>query len=220
MPTLKNLRVPLSLKEMAFQSIKAAILSNKLEPGKIYNEQGLAKELGISKTPVREALLDLATKGFINPLPRRGVQVNVLTEKDIKDLYDVRIALETAIVRWIIPKLTEESLKKIEAIHKKERSAIKADDRLSYLRIDREFHLYLASLTENRYMATSLENIRDLIDWMGFKALTRQERMEEVEHEHEKVIEKLRKGDPKGAEHLMEEHIRITVKNVLQWLKA
>ncbi len=52
---LKNLIVPPSLKEMAFQSIKAAIFSNKLEPGKIYNEQGLAKELGISKTPVREA---------------------------------------------------------------------------------------------------------------------------------------------------------------------
>jgi len=216
MSPLKNLTVPPSLKEMAFQSLKAAILSNKLEPGEIYNEQTLAKELGISKTPVREALLDLVTKGFITLLPRRGVQVNVLTEKDIKDLYDVRIALETAIVRLIIPKLTEEALKKIETIHKKEQTAIKTDDRLGYLQIDREFHLYLANLTENRYMATSLENIRDLIDWMGFKALMRKARMKEVKEEHKRIIEKLRKRDSKGVEHLMEEHIRITEKNVLQ----
>jgi len=220
MRTLRNLAVPLSLKDMAFQSIKAVILSKKLVPGKIYNEQALAKELGISKTPVREALLDLASKGFVTFIPRKGVQINALTEKDVRDLYEVRIALETAIIRCITPNLTDVIMRKIDTIHKKEKEAIKAVDRLGYLRIDREFHLYLASLTGNRYMIASLENIRDLIDWMGFKALTRQERMEEVEHEHEKVIEKLRKGDPKGAEHLMEEHIRITVKNVLQWLKA
>jgi len=220
MSTLKNLVVPPSLKQMAFNSIKTAILSKRLEPGKVYNEQTLAKELGISKTPVREALLDLTTKGFVTPLPRRGVQINVLTEKDISDLYEVRIALEIAIVRCVAPKLNEESLKEIEAIHKKEKEAIEADDRLSYLRIDREFHLCLASLTENCYMISSLENIRDLIDWMGFKALGRQERMKEVEQEHERIMEKLRKRDAEGAERLMEAHIRITMKNVLQQLEA
>ena len=216
---LKNLIVPPSLKEMAFESIKAAILSKKLEPGKVYNEQKLAKELGISKTPVREALLDLKAKGFITLLPRRGFQIKVLTEKDIKNLYEVRIALETAIVRSIIPKLTEAALKKIDTIHEKERAVIKADDRLRYLQIDRELHLCLAGITENQYMITSLENIRDLIDWMGFKALTWRERTKEVEQEHEKVIEKLREKDIEGAEHMMEEHIRITEKNVLERFK-
>ena len=74
--------VPPCLKETAFQSIMAAILPNKLEPGRIYNEQGFAKVLGISKTPVREALLDLATKGFMPLLPQRGDQANALTEEE------------------------------------------------------------------------------------------------------------------------------------------
>ena len=220
MPTFKYLGVPLSLKEMAFQAIKNAILSKKLVPGKVYNERGLAKELGISKTPVREALLDLASKGFITFLPRRGVQINALTEKDIKDLYEVRIALETAILRHITPKLSKAELRKIEIIYQKEKGAIKGDDRLGYMRIDRGFHLYLARLTDNRYMITSLENIRDLIDWMVFKALTRSQRMEEVKREHERVIERLKERDTPGAIRMMEEHIRITEQNVLQWFKT
>lgn len=219
MPIFKNIKVPPSLKEMAFQSIKTAILSKKLVLGKVYNEQGLAKELGISKTPVREALLDLSIKGFITFLPRRGVQLNILTEKDIRDLYEVRRALETAIVRCITPTLTEKDLKKIEEIHNKGREAIQNNDRFGYLRNDREFHLCLANLTHNRYMITSIENIRDLIDWMGFKVIVRFERMAEVEQEHAKLIEKLRERNTKEAEYWMEEHIRITEQNVLRFLK-
>jgi DNA-binding GntR family transcriptional regulator len=215
LPTFNNLKVPPSLKEMAFESIKAAILSQKLVPGKVYNEQGLAKELGISKTPVREALLDLSIKGFITLLPRKGVQLNILTEKDIRDLFEVRMALETAIVRSITPKLTADELKRIQEIHLKERGAIQNNDRISYLRIDREFHLCLASLTENRYMISSIENIRDLIDWVAFRAIVRLERMGEVEEEHSKVIQKLEERDTRGAEFFMEEHIRITERIVL-----
>lgn len=220
MPIFKYLKVPPSLKEVAFQSLKEAILSDKLKKGEVYNEQALAKELGISKTPVREALLDLAAKGFVTFIPRRGVQVNALTEKDVTNLYKVRIALETAIMRSIAPAFSEEAMKKVDAIHKKGREAIRADDRLGYLRIDREFHLYLAGLTENRYMIASLENIRDLIDWMGFKALRRGERMEEVEQEHRQISRKLLERDPKGSELLMEEHIRITLRNVLERFNA
>ena len=219
MPSLTNLVAPPSLKEMAFQAIKEAILSNKLEPGKIYNEQALAKELGISKTPVREALLDLAARGFVTFLPRRGVQVNVLTEKDIRDLYNFRAALETAIIRCITPRVTDETIRRIEAIYKKEEEAIRNDNRRGYLKIDREFHLSLASLSENQYMILALENVRDLIDWMGWKALLRKERMLEVYEEHGRIIQRLKERDTEGAVKMMEEHIRVTKENVLNWLR-
>jgi DNA-binding GntR family transcriptional regulator len=220
MSPLKNLKTPPSLKEMAFEAIKDAILSNKLEPGRIYNEQGLAKQLGISKTPVREALLDLSARGFVRFLPRKGVMINVLTEEDIHDLYEFRNALETAIVRHITPLLTLNQMEEIERIHRKESEAIGRDDRRGYLRIDREFHLYLASLSRNRYMVTALENIRDLVDWMGSKALLRKERMMEVQDEHALIIERLRERDTEGAASMMERHIQITKENVLRNYQA
>jgi len=216
---LGNLSVPPSLREMAFQAIKEAILSNRLEPGRVYNEQVLARELGISKTPVREALLDLAAKGFVTFLPRRGVQVNVLTEKDIENLYEFRMALETAIVRAIIPRLTEEDMERIEGIYAKELGAIEGDDRRGYLKIDREFHFSLASFSDNHYMISALENVRDLIDWMGWKALLRKERMLEVYEEHGRIIQKLKERDTEGAVRMMQEHIWITKENVLRWFR-
>jgi DNA-binding GntR family transcriptional regulator len=149
---------------MAFQAIKSAILSQKLVPGEVYNEQGLAKEPGISKTPVREALLDLSIKGFLTPIPRRGVRVNVLTEKDIRDLYEVRRALEAAIVTCITPRLNENDLKKIEEIHKRGRETIQNNDRIGYLKIDREFHLCLAGITKNRYIIPGKSTKNDILD--------------------------------------------------------
>ncbi len=215
MTSLKNLTVPPSLKELAFQAIKSAILTQKLLPGQIYNEQKLAKELGISKTPVREALLDLSHKGFVTFIQRRGIQVNILTKKETQDLYEARRALETAIIRTVIQKLTDEDLKQLEAIYEKGKEALETDDRLGYMRSDREFHLFLANLTENHYMIASIEEIRDLLDWMAFNALARPERMSEAQDEHGRIVMKLKERDIDGAESCVEEHIQLTMQKVL-----
>jgi DNA-binding GntR family transcriptional regulator len=216
MAILDNLEVPPSLKEMAFRSIKLAIMSNKIEAGRLYTEQSFAKDVGISKTPVREALLDLANKGFIEILPRRGFQVKRLTKKDIQDIYNVRIALETMVVRSITSHMTPADFSHIETIREREKKAIKSYDRDGYMAIDRELHFYLAGITRNTYLINYLENIRDLVDWMGFKALGRPERMAEVEQEHERIISYLKKGEIKKAACSMEEHICVTMQNVLQ----
>lgn len=211
-----QIKTPPSLKEMAFQAIKNAILTNRLEPGKIYSEFGLATELGISKTPVREALADLAVQGFVTVLARKGIRINSLTAKDIRDLYEFRAALETAIIRHITPELTEQSIRRLETIQKKQEAAIKEDNRMKYLRIDREFHLFLASLTQNQYMISALEGVRDLIDWTGSKALLRNGRIVEVKEEHNRILHTLKKRNVKSAAKMMEEHIQITLERVLE----
>jgi DNA-binding GntR family transcriptional regulator len=219
MTLLKRIDLPPSLKEMAYQSIKNAILVNKLEAGKLYNERQLADELGISKTPVREALMDLAGQGFVIPHPRRGFQIRVLTEKNIRDIYQFRRALETAVVRLIVNKLTDDDFKRIQKLHETEQDAIKAFDRAAYMRIDRQFHLLLVHLTENDYMITSLENVRDLVDWSGIVTLSRRERMHEINLEHKRVIDALLNGNGSKAEQLMEEHLIKSEEAVAQFYK-
>jgi len=219
MTVLKRIDLPPSLKEMAYRSIKNAILVNKLEAGKLYNERQLADELGISKTPVREALMDLAGQGFVIPHPRRGFQIRVLTEKNIRDIYQFRRALETAVVRLIVNKLTDDDFKRIQKLHETEQDAIKAFDRAGYMRIDRQFHLLLVHLTENDYMITSLENVRDLVDWSGIVTLSRRERMHEINLEHKRVIDALLNGNGSKAEQLMEEHLIKSEEAVAQFYK-
>ncbi len=221
MNPLMKFESPPSLKEMALQALRNALLTNQFQPKKIYRIDEIARSFGVSKTPVREALLDLATQGFLTFLPRRGIQINSLDERDIRDLYRFRIVMETAIIRCIAPTITEVSITQAEAINNASKGCLENDDKIGFLRKDREFHLFFAELTENKYLVSALENIRDLIDWMGAKALLRKERMMEVFVEHDKLIQMLKKRvNEKEAMVLMERHIIITMDNVLNRLAS
>ncbi len=190
-----------------------------LVPGVIYSEQILAKDLGMSKTPVHEALIDLATLGFVTLLPRKGVKINNLTTDDIMHLYTFRTLIEGEIVRSIANVIEESHIIHLRSLHKKCVCANPAHGMLEYLKLERSFHDYLASLSKNRYMASALKNLRDLIDWLGMAALMRGERMAEVNREHEEILEFIEKKDFEKAALSMEKHIRITLHNVLGFQK-
>lgn len=219
MAPLENVTKPPSLKELAFQAIRKAILTGHLEAGKMYNEQNLAKEMGISKTPIREALLDLAAKGFVVFLPRKGIKISRLTLKQIGDLLSFRKVLEGAIVHTITPCLTDNDLLKIESIHTREIEAADRLDRLGLLERNREFHIFLATLTGNQYIVSALENVYDLIDWTVSKALLFDEVMPTYFDHHKKVVEMLKKRDPYGAHSVIEEHIALVARMVGEWFR-
>jgi len=215
---LDILHRPPSLKDMAFQAIKSAILEDKLLPEKNYKIEELAKYLGISRTPVREALQDLSSLKFVSIIPRRGILVNVLDEKDIQDLYEFRAAIEAAIIRHIAPTITGENIEQAKRIND-EAMACGSEERIAYLKKDREFHRFLSELSENDYLTDALEHVRDLVDWMGSKALTKEDRMIEVCQEHDRVLEMFRRSDIEGAARMMVEHVVITREVVLRQLK-
>lgn len=216
-PHLRSIDAPASLKEMAFQAIKKAIMNDQLEPGKLYSEPGLARELGISRTPVHEALIELASKGFLKLFPRRGFQINKLKQKEIRNLYSFRMTLETAVIREITPKITDELALELEAISRRQKRMAKGGNWMGFLKVDRGLHCFLASLTQNTYIISALENVRDLIDWTGAKILAeRKERPQEAVKEHEAIISMLKKGDVAGAISKMEEHLKISEDRVLR----
>ena len=214
-PKLRLVDAPLSLREMAFTSIKEAIMTKTLEPGVLYNEQRLAEELGMSKTPVHEALLDLSVRGFVTMLPRKGVRINTLTVRDITNLYSFRLVIEGGIIRSLAGKLNKTDVEQLRTIHHRCLEACGEDGMVKYLKLERAFHDYLADRTENDYIISALGNVRDLIDWMGMKALMRTERLEEVNQEHGEILAGLEQGDYSAAAAAMENHVRITLENVL-----
>jgi DNA-binding GntR family transcriptional regulator len=212
LPTFPNINVPPSLKEIAYEALKDSVISNKLTPEDIYSEQAIARELGISKTPVREALINLAAKGFVEILPRRGFKVNTLTEEHIREIFEFRHALETAVVFHITPMVTEQSVRDIEAIVLK---TANARDQKTFIKLDRQFHRSLASLTNNRYIADALENIWDLCEWVATVVYRLKGRPYEAVQEHKSITEKLKMHDTEGAIAAMEEHLRITEQRFL-----
>jgi DNA-binding GntR family transcriptional regulator len=207
LPTFPSISVPPSLKEMAFEAIKDSVIANKLTPGAIYSEQAIARKLGISKTPVREALINLASKSFVTILPRRGFTVNTLTEEHIREIFEFRHILERAVVLHITPTATEQSIHDIEEINGK---TAKTRDRKAFIKLDRQFHRALASLTNNRYIIDALENIWDLCEWVATVVYLVKGRPMEAVQEHKAITEMLKRHDSTGTVAAMEEHLRIT----------
>jgi DNA-binding GntR family transcriptional regulator len=146
LPTLSSVDTPPSMQEVAFQAIKKAIMRNEFLPGNIYSEQVVAKEIGMSKTPVHQALLDLENKGFVSLLPRKGFKVNVLSASNISNMFELRRALERAVILKITPRLSAESIQDLEKIIEEIKQTL---DPIDFQKHDRKFHRYLASLSNN-----------------------------------------------------------------------
>lgn len=217
---LEKLLSPPSLKEMALATIKEAMFSKKLEREVMYTEAALSGELGISRTPVREALLHLASRGLITYFPRKGFKIKLLTEKDVENLFELRLALELAVIRHIVPALTKGSLSEIEQVQTEYRRIAQKGEPLESIRANMAFHTCLAELTENSYLIRALEEIRDLTNLTGLRSLEVGSRTGEAIGEHQRIVAELKERSLSGALGEMEAHIRTTETRVLVRIRA
>ncbi len=216
---LGSLHPALSLKDMALSTIKEAIISKKLKPGNLYTETALKNELGISKTPVREALILLAARGLVIYHQRRGFTIKEMTEKDVKDLFEFRLPLELTVIRHIVPNLTEESLEQIESVWNQYLMAGKTGDHVKLIQANRDFHLYLVQLTENAYLIIAREAIQDLTELAGFQSLEFDSGTLVVISEHERIFIELKRRSLEGALREMESHIRTTEERIIAMIR-
>jgi len=204
-----------TLKTMAEDTIKNLIMDHILEPGEIYNEALLSSELGISKTPVREALLELSSKGFISIIRRKGFKVNVINKKNILDLFSYRILLEAEVVSKTAESISDTDIKALKTSIRKMKMVAKVKDKKKYLVADRDFHSTFATIYDNPYITKSLNESRDLLDWMVSKVLIRELRMQETIEEHEKIINAIEMHDAQKAKQAIIEHLEITFELVI-----
>ena len=204
MVQLNHLEVPKSLKEIALNALKKAIFHHELESGTLYNERMLSKQFGISRSPVREALLELSTRGLINYIPRKGFKIASLNEEQTRQIWQFRKMLEIGVVELLIPNLTSKALDELSAAHQQ---CIDYPDEL--VLYDRKFHFCMAELAENEYLMNALKEIRDLIEcsWAGkIKVFT--ERHQTATEEHRLVIDALKNKDVNKAKKAMADHIQ------------
>ncbi len=207
MPKFAAIKQPESLAKMAYETIRKSILSGQWKIGELYNEKAIAADLGISRTPAREALLELAAQGLIIFLPRRGLMVNRFTRRDVDEIFELRKAIELAAVEKITLTCPPFDLFEIEESLLKQRKAAKEKDYLAFIEADRLFHTSFSELTNNRRLIAILENLRDMIHLMGTKALALEGRAEEVIKEHQKVFQAVKNGDAAKARQTMAYHL-------------
>jgi DNA-binding GntR family transcriptional regulator len=198
---------PNSLKDRAYHRIKTAILNLELKPGDPLIEGELAKRLGISKTPVRDALTELRREGLVTKIPYSGTCVSEITPQDIRDIIQLRGVLEALAARLATPLLTEAELEQLAELITCELEAIGAGNIGLATRCNGEFHDVIIHKVQNRRLGAILENIEDQMKRIRVLSSQLQGRLRKSAQEHELVLAALRDRDPDRAEEMLRAHM-------------
>jgi DNA-binding GntR family transcriptional regulator len=198
------------LNEIAYENIKASIMTGKMAVGEVYSELRLARSFGFSRTPVREALLRLAAENLISFHPRKGVSVIHFSKEDIEGIFELRQAIEEIAIAKIAGHFSEDGIQLLKRIIGQQERYIKYTrkyDENSFLEFDRKFHLFFVEASGNRFMIQTYNSIRDYIAIPARKALTKKGRAKEVLCEHRKIVDALCAGDLEASQNALKIHL-------------
>ena len=196
------------LKNQAYEELKELILTRKFPPGSFLSERSLADQLGMSITPIRSALDRLKFDGVVDVSPQQGAVVRILPLHEVEDLFELRLILETYIVRQLAGRLTAQQ-KAILAdnIHHQEQ-CLRQEDILWFSKLDTAFHVHLSKFHGNREMEKMMLNASDKFNLVFSDMLHRHPaRMQDAYLEHSNIIEELIHGDAQSAANQMEIHL-------------
>ncbi len=183
-----------SLKEQVYEYLREQLHKGKIRPGSFINMDETSRKLGISKTPLRDALLQLEMEGFVTILPRKGVYVNVLTLQDIKDYYEVIGALENIAMLSASSFLETSDIKKMEKLNEEMRKAIEKDNFDLYYSKNLKFHNTYIDLSGNKVLKKIVDNLKKrLYDFPRQKGFVKEWELNSIE-EHKKIVELLYQG--------------------------
>lgn len=189
-----------SLVESAYRSLRQRILDNVWPPGYRALEQELALELGMSRTPVREALSRLQREGLVEVIPRHGMSVLPVSADDMRDIYEMLTALESMAAELAVRrKPSEAKLKPLLVASRDMGRALQADDLDAWAAADERFHSHLVALSGNRLLIDAVQNCWDRAHRARMVTLRMRPKPTHSTREHMDVVEKIRDGDARGA---------------------
>jgi len=212
---LSRIEKPQPLSKIALNALRHSILTSELIPGVIYNEKSLAERLGISRTPVREALLELASRRLIRLFPQKGMMINTFSGKDIEEVFDIRIALEALSIKNACGS-SQLNVDLLKQFINDQKAAVEVNHPSDFMEADRRFHMAFIYLNDNNYLIDTMQDIRDIMHLMGLRALGKQDRMLRVIGEHEIILEAVAVKDVTMAMEKMVNHLEISKEAVKQ----
>lgn len=200
-----------SLRERARDAIRASIVSGDLAPDSVYSVAWLAQRLGVSATPIREALFDLGREGLIEVLPKRGLRVPRLSEADLDEITDLRLMVEVPpVARLAGVGIADAELARLAGLATQTEHAARAGDIVGFLTADKAFHLGLLGLAGNRRLVEFVGRLRDQSRLYGLGGLRASGALARSAAEHAGILDAVRGRDPARATARMEHHLRHT----------
>lgn len=196
------------LREVIFNSLREAIIVGELKPGERLMEVQLAEKMGVSRTPVREAIRKLELEGLVNMVPRRGAQVADLSVKDIMDVLEVRATLDGLATSLSALRITAEELKELKHIHTQFISYVEKENLAGLIKKDVEFHDVIYRSSRNDKLIQITSNLREQIQRFRVIYLKDYGNTRELIKEHLEICESIESKNVDTARTLAQKHIK------------
>jgi len=209
----------MSLHEETVSVLREMIVEGALPPGKRIAEPTLCDELGISRTPLREAIKVLASEGLVQLMPSQGGVVTEITVEDVEAMFEMMEALEFQVGRLVATRATDKEMLKLRDLHKRMLMYHRDGMRTEYFNLNQEIHLRLARYTNNRFLAADYEKYLGKIRRARYMANLSQARWNESVKEHEEIMAALVTRDGKNLGGILQEHLRRTATIVIKAVK-
>ncbi|WP_167957121.1 GntR family transcriptional regulator [Anaerosporobacter faecicola] len=197
----------LPLRDVVFNTLRQAILKGELEPGERLMEIQLAERLGVSRTPIREAIRKLELEGLVIMVPRKGAEVAKITEKDLNDVLEVRCALEELAVELACNKITEEQIEQLKITLEQFKNVIRNKDLTEIAEMDEKFHMLIFEATGNGRLIQLLNNLREQMYRYRVEYLKDQAVYEKLVEEHDMIAKNILESNVELAKKNIKDHI-------------
>ena len=210
----------LPLRDVVFNTLRDAILTGKLVPGERLMENQLAEKLGVSRTPVREALRMLELENLVELVPRKGAQVLDMSEKDITNILEVRSALEGLATSLACKKMTKEDLQQLKNMEVDFEKAVADNDVDHFVDIDEDFHDLIFAATENDKLISIFRNLRiQLYRYRMAQAKNNETSMSTIVAHHRSIIRAIENHDAEEGASIAQGHIKYQTESILRFVR-
>lgn len=206
---LKENKIIYTIKEQVYNILKEQILDGTFRPGQWLQEAKIAKDLGVSRSPIREALQQLLGDGLAVNIPNKGVFVKEITEQDMLDIFEVRICFESVGIRRSVENLSDSKMLELQDIKANLIEYYQAGDKKNYIRADSRLHQMIIQLSGNKLIQDVSVRIYTMEHLSRTISLYSPERFVESLEEHIGVIDGLLQGDVDKALHYNEKHLML-----------
>ncbi|WP_016907322.1 GntR family transcriptional regulator [Streptomyces xiaopingdaonensis] len=197
----------MSLREQALVIVRQAIVSGEIGPDEIYSASALASRLGVSNSPVREAMLTLVNQGILEPVRNRGFRIVPISEHDLDEIGEMRRMLEVPAVVALIDRARDEDIEALRPVAAEIEAAARTGDVALFLETDRRFHLSLLELGSNTRLVETVAQLRDQTRLYGVSTLAEQGILQQTAPEHFQLLDAVLARDPARAEAVMTRHL-------------
>nr|WP_296775840.1 GntR family transcriptional regulator [Rhodococcus sp. (in: high G+C Gram-positive bacteria)] len=197
-----------NMREEIIETLRGAVISGGLKPNEVYSAPILAEQFGVSATPVREAMIDLAKEGLVESVRNKGFRVKELSDQELDNLTELRLLIEVPTVRRIAELgVSAERLETLRPLALGIEKAALAGDLIAHVTIDMDFHSGLLSLAGNPQLVETVRSLRARSRIYGLKTLAERGELIPSSHEHAELLDLIEAGNAVDAEDLMRRHI-------------